>query len=148
MRDIKYIVVHCSGGNQRATVEGIKAHWRKIGWTRVGYHFIIDPRGVETQLSNIANVTNGVRGHNQNSIHVCYIGGVDKFLKSLDNRTDAQKSKLVERLTALKKQFPKAKIVGHRDLSPDKDKDGVVERHEWVKMCPSFDAKAEYSKIK
>jgi N-acetyl-anhydromuramyl-L-alanine amidase AmpD len=54
----------------------------------------------------------------------------------------------VERLTALKKQFPKAKIVGHRDLSPDKDKDGVVERHEWVKMCPSFDAKSAYSKIK
>lgn len=30
-------------------------------------------------------------------------------------------------------------IVGHRDLSPDKDGDGVVERHEWLKRCPNFD---------
>lgn len=36
------------------------------------------------------------------------------------------------------------KIVGHRDLSCDADGDGIVERHEWVKQCPCFDAAAEY----
>lgn len=31
---------------------------------------------------------------------------------------------------------------GHRDLSPDIDGDGVVERHEWLKTCPGFDVAA------
>lgn len=31
------------------------------------------------------------------------------------------------------------RVVGHRDLSPDIDGDGEVERHEWLKDCPNFD---------
>lgn len=143
MREIKYIVVHCSGGTQDATVEAIKNYWKKIGWKSVGYHFIIDKNGLETQLQSIIYPTNGVKGYNENSIHVCYIGGVDKFGKPVDNRTDAQKQKLRLRVNALKAQFPNAKVLGHRDLSPDKDKDGVVEKHEWVKSCPCFDVKTE-----
>jgi N-acetylmuramoyl-L-alanine amidase len=38
-------------------------------------------------------------------------------------------------------------IVGHRDLSPDTNGNGVVELHEWVKMCPCFDAGIEYAGI-
>lgn len=30
-------------------------------------------------------------------------------------------------------------IVGHRDLSPDKNGDGIITSNEWVKLCPSFD---------
>jgi N-acetylmuramoyl-L-alanine amidase len=146
MREIKYIVIHCSGGTQDASVESIKNYWKKIGWKSVGYHYIIDSRGVETQLQSIIYPTNGVRGYNENSIHVCYIGGVDKFGKPVDNRTDSQKHKLRMRVNDLKMQFPKAVVLGHRDLSPDKDGDGVVEQKEWVKSCPCFDAVSEYSK--
>lgn len=32
-------------------------------------------------------------------------------------------------------------MVGHRDLSPDLNGDGVVRENEWVKACPCFDAK-------
>jgi hypothetical protein len=38
-------------------------------------------------------------------------------------------------------------VLGHRDLSPDKDKDGQVEPHEWVKMCPCFNAAPEYAEL-
>jgi N-acetylmuramoyl-L-alanine amidase len=38
-------------------------------------------------------------------------------------------------------------VVGHRDLSPDLDHDGVVEPHEWVKQCPCFDAIPEYGAL-
>ncbi len=148
MRAIKYIVVHCSGGTQDATVEAIKKYWKKIGWRRVGYHYIFDAEGVETQLSSIAYATNGVAGYNSNSIHVCYIGGIGKDGKTTDNRTEAQKKAMLIRITALKKMFPNAQIVGHRDFSPDKDKDGVVEKHEWVKACPCFDAKTEYANVR
>ena len=142
MREIKHIVVHCSGGTQDATVEAIKKYWKKKGWKNVGYHFIIDKDGVETQLQSIAHPTNGVKGFNANAIHVCYIGGIEKG-KAVDTRTDAQKQKLRLRVNALKAQFPNAKVLGHRDLSPDKDKDGVVEKHEWVKYCPCFDVATE-----
>jgi N-acetylmuramoyl-L-alanine amidase len=145
MRTINKIVVHCSGGSQDATVEAIKKYWKKIGWKRVGYHFIIDENGVETQLESIEKLTNGVRNHNADSVHVCYIGGIENG-KPKDTRTIEQKQKLRLRVNALKAMFPHAKVYGHRDLSPDKDGDGVVEQKEWVKVCPCFDAVAEYSK--
>ncbi len=40
----------------------------------------------------------------------------------------------------LSKKYPNAIILGHRDLSPDLDKDGVVEPNEWMKQCPCFNA--------
>jgi N-acetyl-anhydromuramyl-L-alanine amidase AmpD len=39
----------------------------------------------------------------------------------------------------LERAYPMAQILGHRDLSPDIDGDGVVEEHEWLKDCPCFD---------
>ena len=36
-------------------------------------------------------------------------------------------------------KYPNAEVLGHRDLSPDLDKDGIVEPYEWVKSCPCFD---------
>jgi N-acetylmuramoyl-L-alanine amidase len=146
MRTINKIVIHCSGGSQDATVESIKRYWREVNkWKTVGYHFIIDKHGIETQLAGIPQITNGVRGHNADSVHVCYIGGVEDG-KPKDTRTLEQKQKLRLRVNALKAMFPHAKVYGHRDLSPDKNGDGVVEQKEWVKVCPCFDAVAEYSK--
>jgi N-acetylmuramoyl-L-alanine amidase len=148
MRAINKIVVHCSGGSQNATIDAIKAFWRRQGWKRVGYHYIIEPNGRVTQLASVAEVTNGVRGHNQDSVHVCYIGGVDRFGKPLDNRTEFQKRALVATLQKLKKDFPNARILGHRDLSPDINRNGVIESREWVKSCPCFNALEEYRGIK
>jgi hypothetical protein len=39
------------------------------------------------------------------------------------------------------------KIIGHRDLSPDLDGDGIVEPNEFIKQCPCFDAKVEYKDV-
>jgi N-acetylmuramoyl-L-alanine amidase len=50
-----------------------------------------------------------------------------------------QQASMLNLVTQLHRQFPNARIVGHRDLSPDKDGDGMVERWEWMKECPSFD---------
>ena len=136
MRKINYIAVHCSATQPNASVEAIKRYWREqLKWRNPGYHFIIKADGEIVQLQDIAYSSNGVAGWNSQIINVCYIGGIDKQGKPKDTRTDAQKKSLLEILTKLKKQFPNAKIQGHRDFPNVK------------KACPSFDAKTEYSKL-
>lgn len=136
MRNITHIAVHCTATGQDAKIESIKKYWKeKLGWKQVGYHYIIEADGKETQLLTIAQASNGVKGMNNSIINVCYIGGIDKLGKPVDNRTAAQKRQLVARLKALKTMFPDAVIQGHKDFP------------NVAKACPSFDAKAEYKNI-
>lgn len=141
MRTIKYIVLHCTATPQTTTIESIKRFWKeKLGWKNVGYHYIIKPDGGIVQLADLNTITNGVKGHNRYSVHISYIGGKEKN-KEKDNRTLDQKAAQVKLLRELKAKFPKAEILGHRDLSPDLNDDGIISPHEWTKWCPSFDVK-------
>lgn len=140
MRAIKYIVVHCTAGSQKNTAaDVVDYHLRVKGWSKPGYHYIVEPDGFVVNTHPIEASSNGVGAKlNPVAINVCYIGGVDtstKELRPIDNRTEAQKRSLRELLTALRRQFPTAKICGHRDLP------GVA------KDCPSFDATKEYADI-
>ena len=70
--------------------------------------------------------------HNRHSIGICYVGGLATDGKTpKDTRTEAQKTALRQLLERLRKDYPKALIVGHRDLNP-------------MKSCPCFDAVREY----
>ena len=42
----------------------------------------------------------------------------------------------------LRAKHPDARVVGHRDLSPDQNANGIVESFEWLKTCPGFDVAA------
>lgn len=141
MRDIKYIVVHCTATPQTTSVESIKQYWKThLGWKMPGYHFMIKPDGEIVQLLEIEKISNGVKGFNSVSINISYIGGCElhgqsKQMIPIDNRTPAQKRSLTDLLTKLKKEFPKAIIQGHRDFPNVK------------KACPSFNAKEEYKNL-
>jgi len=112
MRTITHIVVHCSATGQDAKVEAIQRYWKQnLGWKSPGYHYIIEADGKETQLLSIAQPSNGVKGFNKSIINVCYIGGVNKLGKAVDNRTDAQKKQLYTRLKALKKRLIKTLLL-------------------------------------
>lgn len=144
MRDIKYLVVHCTAGSAQQKTSDIIAYWKqKLGWTKYGYHFLVSADGGIENLTAIEQPSNGVKGYNHNSIHVCYKGGWN----GEDTRTQPQKETLLKTLKILKARFPKAQIVGHRDLSPDLNGDGKITPNEWVKLCPCFDASKEYSNI-
>lgn len=148
MRRIDFIVVHCTAGRTTDTIDKLKAGWRKLGWKNNGYHIVVDGEGNRHDITPLEKVSNGVAGHNANSIHVSYMGGVNfETKKSEDTRTPEQKTMLLDILLELRLKFPKAKIVGHRDFSPDKNHNGIVDRWEWIKACPSFDAKEEYKYI-
>ena len=154
MRNIKRIFIHCSAGF--GGVESIKRYWKSIGWKSVGYHRIIAEDGEVFQLAPYDQVTNGVKYYNSTSIHICYIGGVNKqdVNKAEDTRTDAQKEALLCEIdNALNflsdyQDISKVEILGHRDISPDKNLNGKVDSWERIKECPSFDAKLAYRNIK
>lgn len=142
MRTIKYIVVHCTATPPDAKIENIERYWKEImGWKDPGYHYIITRDGDIVNLLSEDKPSNGVKGRNQVSIHISYIGGIDKDGHPIDNRTEAQKHAMFNKLVALSEKYPRAIIMGHRDLSPDKNGDGIIEPSEWVKHCPSFDVK-------
>lgn len=140
MRNIKYIIVHCTAGNQNQTVADLKKWWKEgMGWKQVGYHKVITKDGIVHTLVDDSVITNGVAGYNSNAVHVSYCGGIDSKLKTLDNRTDAQKVSLEKVVKDWHKLYPDAKIKGHRDFSPDKNGDGKITYDEYIKSCPAFE---------
>lgn len=142
MRRIDNIVIHCTATPQTTTVESIQAYWRRLGWKNPGYHYIILPSGEVRNLAGEDKITNGVAGHNRNSLHIGYIGGVDGNGRPIDNRTQGQLGQMEIMVKRLRIKYPKARILGHRDFSPDKNRDGIIQPHEWVKACPSFSVRA------
>ena len=135
MRDIKYIVIHCTATQPNTKKESILNYWKNtLKWKSVGYHRLIDANGVIHELAKYEQVTNGVKGYNSNSIHFSYVGGVDEFNNPKDTRTLKQKESLLYLIKQAKKQFPNAIVQGHRDFGANK-------------ACPSFDAKSEYKDI-
>lgn len=143
MRKIERIFIHCTAGSQKQTVADLRAEFRRKGWTNPGYHYVILPDGTVTQLLDEQQVSNGVKGYNQTSINVAYIGGIDSTGKAVDNRTDAQKTALRQIVSVLKHRYPDAEVLGHRDISPDKNQNGIVDPWERIKECPCFDVKTE-----
>ena len=155
-RKITDIVVHCTASRegQTMTVEQIRAEHRRNGWADIGYHYVIGLRGERWNGRDVDLVGAHVSGHNAHSIGIAYVGGLENrpgvpysCLKAKDTRTPEQKAALLSLLMDLRKLYPSARISGHRDFSPDRDGNGILTPDEWVKQCPSFDAKTEYRKI-
>ena len=85
-----------------------------------------------------------MEGFNANSVGICYEGGMTTDGKPADTRTVQQKESILRLIKELLVLYPGTKVLGHRDLSPDLNHDGIIEPNEWMKTCPCFDAKKEY----
>lgn len=146
MRHIDLIVVHCSATRSSADIGAREINqWHKDrGWSGIGYHYVIRRAGVIESGRAEAKIGAHAYGHNRHSIGICLIGGlndegdeVEGFERAF---TRAQRSSLITLVTNLRQTYPGADVQGHRDLSPDVDGDGIIERHEWLKSCPCFNA--------
>ena len=136
MREINKIIVHCSATPQGrdVSVQTIREWHLARGWSDIGYHYIISLEGKIETGRPVERQGAHVRHHNQGSIGVCYIGGMDLEMKNpKDTRTNEQHCSLEDLLLELKGLHPNAVISGHRDYS--------------AKACPSFDATNEYKWI-
>lgn len=140
---VKYLVVH-SAATKASSDIGAKEidRWhRERGFLEIGYHFVIRRSGAIDLGRSLSKPGAHVTGHNSHSIGICMVGGLDAQGKAEDNYTLDQKAALAGLLLDLLKQFPKAEVLGHRDLSPDRNGDGKVTRNEWLKDCPCFDVR-------
>lgn len=140
MKRLKYLFIHCS-----ATPEGIDIKGEAIaayhtrpkpdgrGWSRPGYRLVIELDGSICRLIDGVNdnawvesgeITNGAKGYNHNSHHICYVGGVDKNGVPKDTRTDAQREAMRSIVNWYLMNVPKIKVMGHNEVA--------------AKACPSF----------
>lgn len=133
-RVINLIVVHCADtyAHMNIGVKEIDAWHRGRGWNGCGYHYVIRRDGTVETGRHEAIAGAHVAGHNANSIGICYAGGKGADGKPEDNRTDEQKEVLRLMVLQMRRKYPKAKVVGHRDLDRGK-------------ACPCFDVKTEYA---
>lgn len=136
MRRITEIIIHCSATPEGKdyTVVDIDSWHRTRGFNGIGYHYVIYRDGSVHQGRTLDKIGAHCKGHNNNSIGVCYIGGVaEDCVTPKDTRTKQQKDSLLCLLKFLKSKYPDAKIYGHRDFSS--------------KACPSFNATEEYKNL-
>lgn len=144
-RVITELIVHCSATPEGRdyTVQKIREDHLRQGWSDIGYHYVIYRDGTKVlgRDVDLVGAHCAAGGHNQHSVGICYIGGLENRpgvaynkLKAKDTRTEEQKAALLELLVELKKMYPKAVVYGHHDFEKHKD-------------CPSFDARKEYRRI-
>lgn len=136
--DIKYLVLHCSASrcNQDYSVELLRRDHKARGFYDIGYHFYIRKDGKKTQHRMLLEVGAHCIPYNRCSIGICYEGGLDEDGKPGNTLTKEQEERITDLLINLHKLFPKAKIVGHRDLPGASPKE-----------CPCFDAHAIFGWI-
>lgn len=136
MRALHRIILHCS-----ATIEG--AHfdvatirqWHTSpprNWSDIGYHYVIWLDGTIEKGRPIEKSGAHTRGHNADSIGVCYIGGVDKDNKPKDTMTPIQDIAFIKLVQSLRMVFGQhLTIHGHNEYAK--------------KACPSFEVADKYN---
>lgn len=106
------------------------SRWKNLGWAVGGYHEIILRDGT-VQLCYDSNiVTNGVRGHNEKTYHICVVGRGS--FTTLQEQVFEERAKLALR----KFQLTENDVLGHQEFSGAST------------MCPGIEMDAVRSRLK
>lgn len=123
MRHITLIIIHCSAvrPGQTSSAAQIDSWHRRRGWKMgIGYHYVVRRDGQVEPGRPEWLIGAHCLHHNRHSIGVCYEGGLDSEGRPADTRTTEQKLAMVQLLEVLHRRYPRALIVGHHDLNPQK----------------------------
>ncbi len=140
--DVRFLVIHCSAtpATRDIGAREIELMHRQRGFRTIGYHYVIRRDGRVEKGRPDDQPGAHVQGFNSRSLGICLVGGVKADGKTAEqNFTPAQYAALEALLRRLEPNYPTAKVLGHRDLSPDRNGDGRISRNEWLKECPTFD---------
>jgi N-acetylmuramoyl-L-alanine amidase len=159
LSEIKLIVHHCSATaiDKPYEMANLTRDHKARGINEpCGYHFYVRRDGTRHKGRPIDTVGAHARGYNTNSIGICYEGGIiaggraNVASHAKDTRTDAQKKEIKNIIIDLYHELgdyqdcTDIKHVGHRDLSPDKDGNGVIDPWEYMKQCPCYNVDGEH----
>lgn len=126
MREISRIIIHCTDTPLDTTFASIKKYHLSLGYSDIGYHFVIDKFGNILDGRPLSIVGAHCLGYNFNSIGVALIGGNNgKF-----DFTSCQLSSLSNLVHQLchKYNISLSDVKGHNEFNP-------------LKSCPNFNVK-------
>ena len=114
----------------------------------IGYHYVIDIDGTILSGRSLNETGAHAQGFNRMSIGICLIGGAEREANYTPNqwlslaalvKQQASRFKVpLQMPDRLDNQTIRDGVCGHRDLSPDRNGNGLIEPFEWLKTCPGF----------
>lgn len=138
MREICKIVLHCSATpeDRYHDASDLDRWHRSRGWNGIGYHFVILLDGTVETGRPLERQGAHVRGHNKDSIGICYIGGVSADrTHPLDTMRKEQADSFLDLVEELREEFGHIPVMGHNDFP------GVA------KACPSFKVSEKFPNL-
>ena len=128
MREINRIIIHCSATPEGRDIDAATIkdwHVNGNGWSDIGYHYVIKLNG-EIESGRPLDIAGAhVKGHNADSIGICYIGGADEDMNPKDTMLQCQEESMRELIYSLRMVWDKnLTLHGHNEYAS--------------KACPSF----------
>ena len=135
MRDLNRIILHCSATREGKdfsadTIRGWHVNGR--GWSDIGYHWVIRLDGSIEVGRPLEKSGAHTKGHNKDSVGVCYIGGCDADGKPKDTMNPEQEKAWRMIVLSLRTLYgDHITIHGHNEFAN--------------KACPSFTVKEKFA---
>lgn len=110
---ITHIVVHHSATTSGTPEAFARYHVHTLGWPGIGYHYVIDRKGVTCKCHPATTISYHAAGANSYSIGVCLVGNLDA-----QKPTGQQMAALLALLRQLIGAYgiPDAHVIGHREV--------------------------------
>tara|TARA_R100001509_G_scaffold164337_1_gene141542 strand:- start:646 stop:1059 length:414 start_codon:yes stop_codon:yes gene_type:complete len=134
MRDLNRIILHCSATREGKdfSVDTIRDwHVNGRGWSDIGYHWVIRLDGSIEVGRPLEKSGAHTKGHNKDSVGVCYIGGCDADGKPKDTMNPEQEKAWRMIVLSLRTLYGDLTIHGHNEFAN--------------KACPSFTVKEKFA---
>lgn len=128
LRQPKYLMLHTTAtyeGDPRYNAEWVRnLHVNVMRWGRAGYSRVVEYDGSVVQLHPIDltdgfqphEITYGAAEYNPESVHICYIGGLDRNGQVKDTRTERQKAAMLSIVKEVIGLVPNILVGGHNQF--------------------------------
>ena len=110
MRWIKHIVVHSTGTDTEKKARNFFKDQTPI------YHFVIERDGEIVTTCGEHRIVESFKKEDFTSIHIAYIGGIDKDGKPINNMSKLQQEALFFKLAELSSHYYNAAIIGADEM--------------------------------
>jgi N-acetylmuramoyl-L-alanine amidase len=137
MKNIKYIVVHCTATPPTATLEDVRKNWQQKQQHGIlqAHPYIIKRDGEVKKLhcfSSKSVIENNTLAPADECLHIAYMGGIDKEGKPVDNRTQRQEDAMFDKLVELSEKYPDSFIMGYDEFTGLQNNSPCFDVKKWL----------------